>query len=635
MKAEYVPFSKIIEADANEHFHVPKYQREYSWGRKEWDQLWDDITDNAPDYFMGSLICVNNKATFSVGDETIFQVVDGQQRLTTLSLLLLALYKKLVSANTGHEYEDETERKHVNNCLASLERKLVKHKKYPKPAEPGALQIGKHTYFLRVQPSAQNQNLEDYLYLLSEAQLFGPQPKPRLCGNRRMALALSYFQSELTDKVEDLCALFEKINRLQFVMITVGSQADAFTLFEALNNRGVPLNAIDIIKNKMLAELERAHPGSIDESFERWQKIVGALQDVSEQERFLRHYYNAFKHLPTVRVDRVSRATKSQVISVYEELIEKRDPEVIFKDLTSKAETYGKLLRPADDFTVQERFGLTELQRIGATPAYQLLLYLFSLPRNCLQPIDFRERALDLLEKYYVRRNVTDLPPTRDLDLANIEIIESCAKLLEQKQSLSISDFTAFVMNGRSKPATLEQFRTALSGGIYDENLAMARYLLIRLDLLHHTREYNPDLWLRDDKDRFVWTVEHVLPQKVPLPEHWAKMIAPLNGDLKRASEIQEQVVDSIGNLTLSAYNPNLATSSLTKKQELAEARVLPNEKIHIGYRNGLALNNLPFQFDGKTTTLATADVWNAGTITERGRVMIDLIVNANKLPGE
>src|SRR5262249_9203472 len=158
-------------------------------------------------------------------------------------------------------------------------------------------------------------------------------------------------------------------------------------------------------------------------------------------------------------------------------------------------------------------------------------------------------------------------------------------------KSLGFDDLVIALLSGRGKPATLEQFLTALGGPIYSENSWMARYLLIQLDLLHHTREYSPDLWVRDEQDRFVWTVEHVLPQTEHLPTHWVDMIA--DGDPDLAAERQDRWVDCLGNLTLSGYNSDLATSAFAKKQQLAKDRTFLGHKINVGYRNGLALNNL------------------------------------------
>ncbi len=105
-------------------------------------------------------------------------------------------------------------------------------------------------------------------------------------------------------------------------------------------------------------------------------------------------------------------------------------------------------------------------------------------------------------------------------------------------------------MGGKGRPASLERFRSALQGPIYEQNSGMARYLLIQLDLMHHNREYQPDLWARNDKDRFVWTIEHVLPQTEKLPPHWVRMIG--GGDAAEAAAVQAECVDRIGNLTLS-----------------------------------------------------------------------------------
>jgi hypothetical protein len=201
--------------------------------------------------------------------------------------------------------------------------------------------------------------------VLAETDLLEGQTKPKYCGVRIIHQAFVYFRENLPRQVPELSGLARKINQLTFVQIVVGSQSDAFTLFESLNNRGVPLSAIDIIKNKLLAEMERQHKVEIDDSFDRWQRIIAALPDVSEQERFLRHFYNAFKQRESVRVDKVTRATKSQIIRIYETLV-KRDALNTFTELTGKAALYGMLLRPPDTFDAFVARDLIELQRIGA-----------------------------------------------------------------------------------------------------------------------------------------------------------------------------------------------------------------------------------------------------------------------------
>ena len=632
MQATDMPFTKLINMDqgAREHFHVPKYQREYTWRKWQWEQLLNDIEDNDAGYFVGSIICVNDTQTITAGDELIFEVVDGQQRLTTLSLLLATIHAKLTAAMEDYDPDDEQDKEDARSCLTNIKAKLVKRKKDAKPSEAGAFKAGRNVYFLRVQPSAQSHNLDDYKSLLSDAGLIASQPKPPYCGNRLLGRAYAYFQERISADVAELLKLLEKINQLMFVQITVGSQADAFTLFESLNNRGVPLSAMDIIKNKMLAQMEKKHAVDIDDSFERWQRLVEAIPDTNDQERFLRHFYNAFKHRKDVRVDKVTRATRSLIIWIYESLIN-RNAAFLFEELTTCATIYGKLLR--SDFSSKPlAAGLTELDRINSAPVYLVLLYLVSLDSKHFEDPKVLGQVVDLLARYFVRRNLTDKPPTRQIDPALVDVVESCAARVNAGEKLAFQWFVDELMKHAS-PASLSEFKGALGGHIYDSNSAMARYVLIQLDQLHHSREYKPDLWARDDKGRFVWTVEHVLPQTERLPNHWVEMIAA--GDRQQAADIQDVWVHRLGNLTLSGYNSNLATAEFGMKQKLSKDHSFLGQKINIGYQNGLFLNSLAFETKIGKHSLADSPVWNADMIESRTKVLVDMIAEANLFPGE
>lgn len=635
MEARSIAFSKLIDIShgAREHFHVPKYQREYSWRRKEWEQLLADIDtdENPPGYFMGSLICVE-EGKGVLGTEHIYQVIDGQQRLTSLSLLLMAIYYTLTKVVKGYSFADEYEEQDTEAVLSGLRAKLIKRKKDPIPGEPGSfISLGK-TYFQRVQPSAQNHNLEDYRYILSEIGLLEERTKPEFYWLRRIYKGYSYFCEKMPETLPELCKLVQRIDQLTFVYIEVGSHADAFALFESLNNRGVPLSAIDIIKNKLLAEMDDQHKLDMDKSFEKWQKIINSLWDATEQERFLRHFYNAFRHRPAIRVDGVPRATKSRIIRIYEELIEK-DASSIFDELTSKAVLYGNLLRPLGQMKKEIANELIELERIGASPAYQILLFLFSLPEDHLKPSDFLRRAVKILCLYYIRRNLTDVPATRNLDQLSVELVDACSDRIAKDGVLTFDTFATLLLNGKGKPASIEDLRTKLEGPIYAESANMTRYLLIQIDLLYQTREYKPEFWERDVKERFVWTIEHVLPQAEKLPEDWVKMLA--HGDVAEASRLQAKHVDQLGNLTLSAYNRELSTSPLVKKQTHSKKDPINGQEIYDGYLNGLALNNLCFEMMGKEYRLATAPEWTAAMIEARTKVMVDLLIETLKLPGE
>lgn len=638
MNAHSMPFSKIISSDqgAREHYHIPKYQREYTWGVNQWDKLLQDIYENDQGYFMGSIICINDGEAASPGDELIYQLVDGQQRLTTLTLLIMAILQKLTGLKDDIEFEDNEERQDFENSLSGLRNKLMKKKKKGeyRDNEYGGFVEQSKMCFLRVQPSFQNHNYDDYLYILGELGLIKVRQKPSYLGVRSMYKAFRYFQDNIPDEHDNLLALTTKINQLTFVHISVGSQADAFTLFETLNNRGVPLSAIDIIKNKMLSEMERKHKIDIDESFEQWQEIVDAIPDAGEQERFLRQFYNAFKIKNSIRIDGITRAVKSKSIQIYETLI-KKDAKAIFKELCGKAQIYGRLLAPDLENGQAVDVALADLIYIGAAPAYQVLLYLFSLPQKSFVETDFLEKSVELFSKYYVRRNITDTPSTRDLDQAHIDLIEKCHAKIENGEKLSISflekRLVGRILGGRR--ASLETFREKLEGNLYATNTGMCRYILIKLDSVYHTREYQPDLWSRDEKGRFVWTVEHVLPKGENIPKAWIDMIA--DGNLSKAEDILEEMVHCLGNLTLSGFNSKLAASPFPAKQALVKDHLSLNHKINIGYRNGLALNNIEFKVKNQKMTLANAKTWKPEMIRSRTKVMVDMLLNIYKFSDE
>ena len=635
MNAHSMAFSRIVSSDqgAREHYHVPKFQREYTWGKANWETLLQDIDENDSGYFMGSLICVTDGEPASPGDELIYEVVDGQQRLTTLSLLMVAVYDRLVELQPSLAFEDEDDQQEFQNALASLRNKLVKRKKKGefRDGERGGWTEQSKMCFLRVQPSSQNHNLEDYKYLLGEIGLIKASERPTYFGVRLMGRANRFFLDRLPTEVDGLLELVAKINQLTFVHISVSSQADAFTLFETLNNRGVPLSAIDIIKNKMLAEMEKQHKVDIDESYARWQAIIAAVPDTTEQERFLRHFYNAFRWDPTVRVEGIPRAVKSKIIAIYERLI-KKNAQAVFDRLCDMATLYGELIAPEDgDFPRHLRQQLMDLARTNASPAYQVLLYLFTKPKTAFAEPDFLSRAVDLLQRFYVRRNVTDFPNTRDLDQGHMDLIQACEERIAGGKKLAFDFFRdKLLVSGRF--ATLATFKKALRGGMYSSNVLMTRYLLVKLDETHHSREYAPDLWLRNDGDKYVWTVEHVLPQTEKIPDTWVDMIG--DGDTREAAKVHEEHVDRLGNLTLSGYNSKLSTAAFSKKQALAEDRKFLGHSINIGYRNGLALNNLPFKVGGNGLSLANAPKWTAQMIEARTNCMVDLLVEMYTFEG-
>lgn len=384
MQATKQTFSKIIQSDnANENYQVPKYQRAYSWKLKDWEALYDDLEENEPGHFIGSIICINDHRAHVPGSDIAFELIDGQQRLSTLSLLLCAIHCKLDDVLGDLEAEiDEEDLEELKAKKRSISKQLVKFKK-KKPSNNLGIKDGKRYAVFRVQPSTQNFNLDDYKYILYYAGVLSDEPgKPSYHGNRLMAKAYNYFYDKLPEDIEELEELIRKINQIILVHISVDTHSNAFKLFETLNNRGIPLTAVDIIKNKMLAEMERQHDISIDDAYEQWQEL---LENIPEgyQDRFLRQFYNAFKHQGDILVRKhPGRATTSSLITIYETLINKNSDK-IFNDLIEKAKTYHELCSP-DEGTPFGR-EMNDLNRVGAVTSYTLLMYLMSLNSNAFE----------------------------------------------------------------------------------------------------------------------------------------------------------------------------------------------------------------------------------------------------------
>ncbi len=625
MQASQQTFSKIIQSDnAYEHYHIPKFQRAYSWGLNNWEALYDDINDNEPGHFLGSIICINENKNHIPGNEIIFELIDGQQRLTTVSLLLAAVHYWLdahIESLEDGEY-DEDEIDELKAKKRSISKQLLKKKKKASKKEVGSVKADGKVAFYRVQPSTQDYNLADYRYIFFDCGVIKKEPpKEPYFGNRRMSKAYEYFYDRLPDDLDGVENLIRKINQLMLVFISVDSHSNAFKLFETLNNRGVPLTAIDIIKNKMLAEMEKQKDVSVDDSYELWQELLDMIPEGS-QDRFLRQFYNAFKHKKNIFVKKhPGKATSSALIVIYESLINK-DAKAIFDELIDKAKIYNQLIAPDGEEKLSRE--LIELNRISAAPAYTLLLYLLSIDDDSFEDKNTINSVVRLLQKYYLRRNITNIPGTRDLDQINIDLVNVCVTALQDGNKIGVPLIEKELLSNRAEPANLSDFREHLKDNLFTYNSWMTRYLLIKIDEQAHSREYKPDLWKRNQKGQYVWTVEHVFPQGRNIPEEWINMIA--GGDKEKAIEIQEEWVHCLGNLTLSGYNSRLSNHSFPKKQSKSNMTAL-GQKISIGYKNGLYLNNLIFKTeDEEEQSLASATTWDTKRIEARNKMITEEI---------
>lgn len=598
--------ANILSTDMLKIYDIPRYQREYTWNQRDWANLYDDITQNDAGYFLGSFIVVNGTVNSKM-DTIHYEVIDGQQRLTTLSLLLAALYTRIM------EHKDSIDDDMMLDDIRPLRNRLI---------------LKSDKSMTRVIPQVQNHNLEDYRWILKEhIGLDAVIQKPKFFGLRKMSKAFNYFYDRLGEDVEgrdgiecvrcllDICRL---VCSAVVVQITVDSHADAYTLFASLNNRGVPLSAVDLIKNMLLGKVAGVDDGQLNYYFERWQEVLRNLgDDYKTQERFFRQNYDAFRRevnkpftgesgsqLPLGSV-----ATRSNLLKIYEKRMESDDGALkVLDELTENSALYSRIIgldQESPDSELSHQ--LLELSRAQGVASYLMMLFLFKKQNQ----LELKDETLALLVKllvcFFVRRNLTDTPPTRDLERLFISICES----LESEGLKGIAAAEYIKKRLVDVSASDASFKERLEGPIYDVNPDMTRYVLTVIASPSVTKEMKP-LWERYASGNYVWTIEHIFPQGKNIPDEWVKMVA--DGDMSKAIEVQEKQVHTLGNLTITGYNSKLSNMPFVTKRDRKDVN-----GANVGYRNGLNLND----------ELVNTDTWTSEQIQERTDKLVGLTLKA------
>ncbi|GAA1699025.1 hypothetical protein MMUR_26460 [Mycolicibacterium murale] len=557
------PVHKLLSAEDTVVYEIPKYQREYAWTRQQWDELFEDLLeedDSASGHFLGTIICINR--TSNATKENVLELVDGQQRLTTLSILMAAIYAFL----TKHiDQLDEDQRIDTSN----LRRQLIL----------------KDPIRSRVRPQIQNNNNADYLNVLKSAGIEIKAPAVKFLGNRRIMKAYNHFSGLIEQhsgpkaSVVPVLDLLERVKRAILVKLEVESTSDAFTLFESLNNRGIPLTPIDIIKNSLLAAADNKRPKglSADHVFEQWNELLRDLgDDYKIQERFFRHYYNAFKdELPSV--PKVQVATRSNLIKVYDRVIEV-DLERRLDDILLCGGLYRRIVGNLDTDEPKDSFdeALANLARVQGSPSEALLLYLMAYRDSRELSDELLTEITDTLTSFFVRRNLTGNPASNLLQRLFMSMISEVSGLAGHRIVETVRKRLRKVVSDD------KAFHSKLMGPLYNENADVTRYILVALARDAMTKETYTDLWEREGRN-YKWTIEHILPQGPGLPKDWLAML----GGAEAAAAIQQQHVHRLGNLTITGYNSTLSNRSFASKKSRKDIKGK-----YVGFRNGLELNS-------------------------------------------
>ncbi|MBF0611187.1 MAG: DUF262 domain-containing protein [Magnetococcales bacterium] len=298
-------------------YRIPRFQRDYSWGEEEWEDLWADIQGTLPNdgeaaHYMGYLV-------LQTEDNRLFEVIDGQQRLTTISLIILAAMRLLKKLSLSGEKKDESKQR-----LDQLRASYIGYLDPVTLTSRNKLSLNRHN----------EDYYRDYLVQLSD-QL--PQ-RGFPASTHAMRKGFEWFEKHLREFIKDdsnpgmaLAQFVEKMSdKLFFTVITVADELNAYKVFETLNARGVRLSATDLLKNYLFSVLARQHDSSyeMDELERRWERMVGRLGSESFPD-FLRMHWNSrhsfARQTELFKVIRKHTQNREQVFALLRELDEDMD----------------------------------------------------------------------------------------------------------------------------------------------------------------------------------------------------------------------------------------------------------------------------------------------------------------------
>ncbi|MCF7987984.1 MAG: DUF262 domain-containing HNH endonuclease family protein [Methylovulum sp.] len=509
-------------------YRIPRFQRDYSWTDDEWEDLWVDILgtiqeDGEPAHYMGYLVLQSQ-------DEKSFDVIDGQQRLTTLTLIVLSALK-----NLQRLVEEKNQPEHNQQRLDQIRQTYIGY------LDPVTL-ISRTKLTL-------NRNNDHYFqtYLIPLGHL--PQRGFR-ASEHSLRKAFEWFDKRVKDYAKKaggdegvaLATLVETMSdRLFFTVISVTDELNAYKVFETLNARGVQLSSTDLLKNYLFSVLHREneHLHEMKVLEDRWEAMVTRLGSESFPDFLRIHWISRRTFVRQSELFKTIRAKVTSREAVFQ----------LLRDMEEDMDTYLALTNPEASQWHPDLKGYAQnLRMFSVRQPFPLL---FAAHRK-LSDTDFASllRSCVIISFRY---NVIGSQPTNEQErvyyavaqkIANSEIMTANAALEGLK--------TVYPNDDAFKVAFAEKtIRTTNS-----RNLRIVRYLLCALEKQTSGHDY--------DFESDSFNVEHVLPQN---PEH--------NWDAFTDEEA-DALVYRLGNMTLLAKktNKNLGNDGFAiKKPILAESQ--------------------------------------------------------------
>ncbi len=362
----------------------------------------------------------------------------------------------------------------------------------------------------------------------------------------RVIQAYRYFLEKLegTDDEDQLLVpkqVLQSIQQsLQVVMINLGEADDPYLIYESLNYKGKPLNQADLVRNYVLMRFRYSTSnGGEQESVykELWRPMEECLNDYMTE--FLRHY--GMRHGRNIRQGEIYNASKAG----FEKLKEANDVRIELDKMKLTAFSYKKFLEPDEEENRRVAKGFQAMKELDSTVFYPLLIRLYLGQEKEIYTIDDIVSSLEVLESFYVRRLVCEVP-TNGLNKITMEL---CLNLPDTNPVAWLKEKFGNGSGSRRWPKDDEFKEALITKSIYRRKIA--KYTLISLEESFKHKE---------TVDTSTATIEHVMPQT--LSDSWKDLLG------EDHALIHEKWSNTIGNLTLTGYNPELGNAPFDKKKK-------------------------------------------------------------------
>jgi uncharacterized protein with ParB-like and HNH nuclease domain len=482
-------------------YRVPPFQRDYSWEEDQWDDLWTDVLNihqTGSQHYMGAVVLQST-------DKKQFWIIDGQQRFTTVSLLILAVIQKIRQLIENREETSQNQ-----------ERVELLMSRYIGQKDPVSLRYGSKLYL--------NQN-NDFFFQSRLVQFKPPVLAGKLNDSEKMLWkAYQFFQMRLDELYgdhpsgESLAKFLDQsvADRLMFIQIIVENELNAYTVFETLNARGVELTSTDLLKNYLFSLVARIE-SHIEQVKTQW-KIITDIIGLKDLPVYLRHFLNSRHEL--VAKDNLFKVIKQEV----------RTEEQVFAlldDLERNAFIYKALGNPTDELWKEDK-EIAPL--ISALKLFRVIQFkpLLLVAYEQLEAKEFKRLLKDIVHISF-RYNVVAKRNAKDMERA----FHKAAIGVFGQQMVTARDIYLKALSGIyiSDKDFKNDFSTLTVNTNRDKRLA--RYMLYHLERQAGGSNY--------DYESDEGSIEHILPEG-SLTTVW---------DTHFSEEEHCKLVFSLGNLTL------------------------------------------------------------------------------------